>query len=169
MVFNKKNYLLLVLLTGLISCRYSFTGASVPPHLKTIAITTFIDRSGSGEPDLSNKITNQLIQKFINDNTLQVTDKSNSDCIIEGIITSLSEAPAVISGNETITTQRITINVRVIYKDLVKRQTIFERDFSNYTDYKIDASNIINLRKAAIDETIDKITEDILLGVVSNW
>lgn len=167
MVF-KKIYILLLLI-GLTSCRYSFTGASVPPHLKTIAITTFIDRSGSGEPDLSNKFTNQLIQKFINDNTLQVTDKSNSDCLIEGTITSLSDAPAVISGNETITTQRITINVRVIYKDLVKRQTIFERDFSNYTDYKIDASNIVNLRKTAIDETIDKITEDILLGVVSNW
>lgn len=169
MAFNKKVYILLILLMGLESCRYSFTGASVPSHLRTIAITTFIDRSGSGEPDIGNKITNQLIQKFINDNTLQVTDRLNSDCILEGTVTSLTETPAVFSGNETITAQRITISVHVTYKDLIKRQTIFERDFSNYTDYKLDSSNIINARKSAIDETIDKITEDILLGVVSNW
>jgi len=169
MVFNKKISYILILIIGLVSCRYSFTGASVPPHLRTIAIPTFNDRSGSGEPDLSNKLTNQLIQKFINDNTLQVTDRMNSDCIIEGTVTSLSEAPAVISGNETITAQRITINVHVVYRDLIKRQIIFERDFSNYTDYKMDAANVINARKSAIDETIDKITEDILIGVVSNW
>ncbi|MCX7798513.1 MAG: LPS assembly lipoprotein LptE [Melioribacter sp.] len=151
------------------SCRYSFTGASIPSHLKTISIPIFKDKSGSGEPDIGIKITNQLIQKFINDNSLQVTDKLNSDCILEGTITSITETPAVFSGDEKITAQRITINVHVVYKDLIRRETIFERNFSNYTDYKLDSSNIINARKTAIEETIDKITEDILLGVVSNW
>ncbi len=169
MVFNKQIITFLILSIIIISCRYSFTGSSVPLHLKTITIHTFIDRSGSGEPDLSSKITNQLTQKFINDNSLQVIDGTNSDCTLEGTITSLTESPAVISGNETITTQRITINVHVIYKDQIKRETIFERDFTNYTDYKIDSSNIINARKTAIEETIDKITDDILIGVVSNW
>lgn len=167
---NKRNIVLLILITiAVYGCTYSFTGASVPPHLKTIAIPIFNDRSGSGEPDLSNKFTNQLIQKFINDNTLQVTDRMNSDCILEGTVISFTDAPTVISGNEKITVQRITITVHAVYKDLIKHQNIFERNFSYYSDYKIDTGDIISLRRKAIDETIDKITEDILLGVVSNW
>lgn len=172
MILNKidKNFILSLLLAVYLGgCAYSFTGASVPPHLRTIAIPIFFDRSGSGEPDLNNKFTNLLIQKFIDDNTLQVTDKSNSDSVLEGTVTSLTDSPVVISGNETITAQRITITVHAVYKDLIKRRTIFDRNFSNYTDYKLDGGNVVAARNKAIEETIDKITEDILLGVVSNW
>ena len=61
-------------------CIYSFTGASVPEHLKTIAIPIADDRSGGAEPGLREKLTEVLTQKFIDDNTLQVTDKSISKC-----------------------------------------------------------------------------------------
>lgn len=158
------------------ACSYSFTGASVPPHLKTVSIPLFIDRSGSGEFDLSEKLTNELIKKFIDDNTLTIGDKLKSDSIIDGTVVSLTDGPAVVSGGvaetgrEKITARRITITVKVVYRDLVKRQTIFERTFSNYGDYAVDDNGDITLlRRKAIDIAINRITEDILLGVVSNW
>jgi len=150
------------------ACSYSFSGASVPPHLKTIAIPIFADRSGSGEFDLSQKLTNQLIQKFIDDNTLLVSDRLNSNSILEGTVIALSDAPTVVSGGEKVTTRRITISVRAVFKDLVKKQTVFEKNYSNYGDYTV-GGDITSVRKQAIDAAIDKITEDILLGVVSNW
>ena len=70
---------------------YSFTGASVPKHLKSIAIPISEDRSGSGQPGLSEMLTNSLIQKFIDDNTLQVTDKSKANAILNCSIISLSD------------------------------------------------------------------------------
>ena len=80
---NKKNTLLIFTLLNLLfvgfiainftsCCAYSFTGASVPEHLKTIAIPIADDRSGSGEPGLRESLTQKLIQRFIDDNTLQV-------------------------------------------------------------------------------------------------
>lgn len=163
-------------LINLSACSYSFTGASVPQHLKTISIPLFIDRSGSGEFDLSEKLTNELTKKFIDDNTLTVGDKLKSDATIEGTVVTLTDGPAVLSGGATdtgrekITARRITIIVKAVYRDLVKRQTIFERNFSNYGDYTIDDNaDITVLRRKAIDTAIDRITEDILLGVVSNW
>ncbi|MBM4171239.1 MAG: hypothetical protein FJ214_05155 [Ignavibacteria bacterium] len=150
------------------SCSYSFSGASVPPHLKTISIPIFSDRSGSGEFDLSEKLTKDLIQKFIDDNTLQVSDKLKSDSILEGTVASLSDAPAVVSGGENITSRRITLTVKVVYKDLIKKITVFDRTFSNYGDYPV-GGDISTVRRAAIDSAIEKLTEDILLGVVSNW
>ncbi|TSA27473.1 MAG: hypothetical protein D4R68_05565 [Ignavibacteriales bacterium] len=157
-----------IFLLGLTACSYSFSGASVPSHLKTIAIPIFSDKSGSGEFDLNQKLTKQLIQKFIDDNTLLVSDRLNSNALLEGTVTALSDAPSVVAGGEKITTRRITISVRIVYKDLVKKQQIFDRNFSNYGDYTV-GGDITSVRKQAIDTAIEKIAEDILLGVVSNW
>ncbi len=164
------------LIAGLIilqSCSYSFTGASVPAHLKSISIPVFSDKSGSGEFDLNRNITNKLIQKFIDDNTLQIGTMQNANSVLEGTISGLSDSFSVVSGGDKVTTRRITITVRAVYKDLVKKTTVFQREFSNYSDYPtVDfppGDDITSVRKKAIESAIDKITEDILLGVVSNW
>lgn len=161
-------FLIGIFLLGITACSYSFSGASVPSHLKTISIPIFSDKSGSGEFDLNQKLTRQLIQKFIDDNTLLVSDQLNSNALLECTVTALSDAPAVVSGGEKVTIRRITISVRVVYKDLVKKQQIFDRNFSNYGDYTV-GGDITSVRRQAIDIAIDKIAEDILLGVVSNW
>ena len=150
------------------ACNYSFTGASVPSYLKSISIPIFSDRSGSGEFDLSDKLTKQVVQRFIEDNTLSVSDRLNSDALLEGTVVSFNDSPSVVSGGENVTTRRITLTVKVVYKDLVKKKTVFERNFSNYGDYA-STSDITSARKTAIDAAIEKISEDILLGVVSNW
>ena len=157
-----------IILAVLSACSYSFTGASVPAHLKTISIPIFNDRSGSGEFNLSEKLTNSLIQKFVDDNTLLVTDKLNSDAVLDGTIVTLNDAPVVVSGGESISSRRVTITVRVVFKDMIKHRTIFEKNFSNHGDYAV-SGDLVTARQNAIDDAIDKITEDILLGVVSNW
>lgn len=162
---------LLFTLAFISACSYSFTGASIPAHLESVAIPLFDDRSGSGEPNLEENFTNELIQKFIDDNSLQIREKVNADAIIEGTVLSLVDAPAsvgAVGGAEAITTRRITLTARVVYKDFVKNTTIFEQSFSNYADY-VNEGDITTLRSNAIQEAIDKITEDILLAVVSNW
>ncbi len=170
---NKLKIFSTIFLLGILSsaCSYSFTGASIPPHLNSVAIPLFDDRSGSGEPNLQEDFTNELIQKFIDDNSLQIRERVNADAILEGTILSLNDAPAsvgAVGGTESVTTRRITLNVRVVYKDFVKKTTIFEQNFSNYADYE-NEGDITTLRNEAIQEAIDKITEDILLAVVSNW
>ena len=148
-------------------CAYSFTGASVPAHIKTIAIPAADDRSGSGEPGLGEMLTNKLTQDFVEDNTLQVSSRGNANAILECTITSLSDAPAVVAAGENVTSRRITINIQVVYKDLVKRKTVFDKNFSNYGDYPADGG--LAQRRSAIEAAIDKIAQDILLDTVSGW
>lgn len=81
-------------------CSYTFTGGSVPDHLNSIAIPLVEDRSGSAEPELQQTFTDFLVQKFLDDNTLQVRDKQNSDAVIECSITSLVDAPAAVTGSD---------------------------------------------------------------------
>ncbi|MEE9431862.1 MAG: LptE family protein [Melioribacteraceae bacterium] len=152
----------------LVGCSYSFTGSSVPSHLKSIAIPFCTDRSGSGEPGMADNFTSTLIEHFISDNSLAVTDKSDADSFLECTITSISDAPTVIKGGENVSARRITIKAHVVYKDFVKKKTVFDKSFSNYGDYE-NEGDIISARSNAIKAATDLITEDILLGVVSNW
>jgi len=151
-----------------IGCSYSFTGSSVPSHLKTIAIPFCIDRSGSGEPTMADDFTTSLIDQFISDNSLAVTDKSKADALLDCTITSISDAPNIIKGGENVSTRRLTITARVVYKDFVLKKTVFDKKFSNYGDYE-NSGDIPSKRSDAIQTAIDRITEDILLAVVSDW
>ncbi len=156
---------ILIIFTG--CCTYSFTGSSVPEHLQTVAIPIAIDRSGSGIPLLKEKLTDELIRKFIDDNSLQVTSRSKADAVIECTILPVKDVPAIVTAGENVSQRRLTITVKVVYTDLVKRKKIFEKNFSNYGDY--EPGNADNDRVNAINTAIDKITEDILLAVVSGW
>lgn len=149
-------------------CFYSFTGASVPAHMHTIAVPVVEDRSGSAEAGLSESFTSTLIRKFIDDNTLQVAEKANADAIVENTIVTLSDNPVVITSNEVISNRRITISVRTVFRDLVAKKIVFDRQFSNYGDYSTE-NNYYTNRQAAIKTAIDRITDDILIGTVSNW
>ncbi|RPI75674.1 MAG: hypothetical protein EHM47_01990 [Ignavibacteriales bacterium] len=154
-------------ITNFNCCFYSFTGASVPQHLQTISIPVAQDRSGTAEPGLRELLTDQLTQKFIDDNTLQVTDRTAADAVLECTISSLSDAPSVVAAGENVETRRITVTVNVIYRDLVQRKIIYNENFSNYGDYPSGGS--ITQRRSAIETAVDLITEDILLDTVSGW
>ena len=73
------NFSLLIFVSG---CVYSFSGSSVPKHLKTIAIPLFEDQSGFGEPGLKENFTTSLINLFVNDNSLEVADRNTADSIL---------------------------------------------------------------------------------------
>jgi hypothetical protein len=150
-------------------CSYSFTGSSVPKHLKSIYIPFCVDRSGSGEPNMADDFTTSLIDQFISDNSLSVSDnRQNSDAMLECTINSVPDAPTVIEGGENVSKRRVTINARVVYKDFVMKKTVFDKSFSNFADY-INSGDVRSNKLEAIQNAIELITEDILLAVVSDW
>jgi hypothetical protein len=144
---------------------YSFTGSSVPPHLKTIAIALFDDQSGFGEAGVREKFTNKLIELFTSDNNLEIADKTTADSILEGTITAIRDEPSVIAAGEQTKTRRVTITVHAVYTDMKLRKKVWERDFSQWGDYATGQET----RTTAVDAAVNKITEDILIETVSGW
>ncbi len=146
------------------SC-YSFTGASVAPHLKTVAIPLFEDVSGFGEPGLREKFTQKVIEQFRNDNNLELGERLTADSIIEGTISTVIDAPSVIGGNDIVRTRRVTVTVHASYTDMKFRKKIWEKDFSNWGEYTQGQQT----RDVALNQAVDKVAEDILLETVSGW
>jgi hypothetical protein len=148
-------------------CSYSFTGSSVPPHLKTIGIPFFEDQSGFGEPGLREKLTNKLIDLFVQDNSLAVADRSHSDSILEGVIVAVRDEPSVVTQGEAVTKRRMTITVKATFQDMKLKRKVWEKQFSDWGDY--DISGGPTARQSGIDAAIEKLAEDVLLETVSGW
>ena len=154
-------------LPGCAGCPYSFTGASVPPHLKTIAIPIVEDQSGYGDPSLRDQFSQQLLQRFVNDNTLQPADRSTADSIIEGVITAVKDAPTVIEGGDQVSKRRISITAHMVFRDLKLRKKVWEKDFTQWGDYS--SGGCLTQRSEGVAEAIRKITEDVLNETVAGW
>ncbi len=161
------SFLVAVALSGCAGCPYSFTGASVPPHLKSIAIPIVEDQSGYGEPTLRDQFSQQLLQRFVNDNTLQPGDRSSADSMLEGVITDVKDVPVVVEGGDQVAKRRITVTAHMVFRDLKLRKKVWEKDFTQWGDYSSGGG--LTQRNQGIAEAIRKITEDILNETVAGW
>jgi hypothetical protein len=159
--------LCLALTAGMAGCSYSFTGSSVPPHLKTVRIQLFDDLSNSGEPGVKEDFTNRLIDVFRQDNSLEVTDAGGADCTLEGSVASFTDQPTVVAAGVTVQRARITIGIKAAFRDAKLKKTVYEKTFTEWGEYDIGTDP--SVRKQAVLTAIDKLTQDILLETVSGW
>lgn len=155
--------------TAFSSCGiYSFKGNNPPEGIKTVAVPLFTDNSGFAVSGIVEKFTEVLKNKVISDNTLKLVDKTKADAVITCSIVSIKDDALVISGTENVTKRKITISVNVIFENLKKQKKIWERNYENWGEYN-SSSNSFSEREAGIVIARDKIAEDILNDIISNW
>ena len=128
----------------------------------------FTDNSGFAVSGIVEKFTEVLKNKIISDNTLKLVDKTKADAVITCSINSIKDDALVISGAENVTKRKITISVNVIFENLKKQKKIWERNYDNWGEYN-SSSNSFSEREAGIVIARDKIAEDILNDIISNW
>ena len=164
------NYILILLFTiSFISCSvYSFRGNNPPEGIKTVAVPLFVDNSGYAEAGIKERFTELLKNRIISDNTLKLVDKTKADGLLTCTISSIRDEALVISGSENVTKRKVTISVSVIFDNLKKQTKIWERTYENWGEYN-SSSNSFSEREVGITVARDKITEDILNDIISNW
>lgn len=164
-----KNIVLLISIINGFSCGiYSFKGNNPPEGIKTIAVPLFTDNSGFAEANLKENFTESLKSKIISDNTFLITDKTKADGLLNCIIASIKDDPLVVSGNENVTKRKITISVKVDFQNLKKQKQIWERTYENWGEYN-SSSNSFSERTSGISSAMNKICDDILNDITSNW
>ena len=145
---------------------YSFKG-SLPPHIKNIAIPEFEDRTA--EFDLGATVTEQIRNGFINEKILDLVEIDDAHSVLYCTIKSIDDKPAVFSETdegESVDEYRVTIQIDTEWKDMINDKKIFQKTISGYSEYD---PNDPDDRTAAIEETIEKITEDMIEQILSDW
>jgi hypothetical protein len=130
-----------------------------------VAIPLFEDVSGFGEPGLRERFTQKVIELFRSDNNLEIGERLTSDSVVEGTIVQVTDAPQVITGNDIVSTRRVTVTVRATFTDMKLRKKVWEKDFSRWGEYTQGQQT----REVALTKAVNDLAEDILLETVSGW
>ena len=163
----KKQFYILHFAFYILSGCYSFTGASLPTGIKSIAIPLAADNSNFSQAQVRQQLTDQLIAKFTHDGSLQVRDRSAADGLLDVTITSISDLPIGVANGDQLTNKRITISVDALFRDQKKQKTFWEKTFQQTADYPIAQGQ--DGQTVALKNAQDKLSNDLLLGVISNW
>ncbi len=159
--------IIILLFSGGCKVNYSFTGASIPPEVKTINIKYFPNNASLVVPTLSQQLTDALRDKFTSETNLTLVNQGG-DLILEGSIINYQTQPVAIQGDDQAALNRLTITVDVTYTNTFDEKMSFDSKFTRYTDYS-SSQALTSVQDALIEEINTMLVEDIFNKAVINW
>ncbi len=171
MACNKSTFLVLLFVSVALSgCfRYSFTGTSIPEDVNSIYIPFFADQSSSGVGNLTDRLNEALVDRFINQTRLQLTNtRASADAVLEGSIISYANEAFSITGEEQTSLNEITIGVRATFQYTNKDEAEWSKSFSGSETYDTN-ENPIEGETIAAEEALSQIANNMFNDAVSGW
>ena len=171
----------------LFGCAYYSMAGSIPANIKNVSIPLF--NNETVEFELSEKLTSGIIQEISSQNIIKITNDIDSDSIINGVISSVSDGPYAFNNNEQVSEYRFSLSVKVSWIDNSNDSALFDKIFSAFGTYSIDddpssdgldydndgiidgddSDEFGDSRELAINVAINKIAVDIVNTVLSTW
>ena len=153
----------LVSITG---CIYSFSGSTLPAHLKTVEVPLFSNQSL--EPNVADEVTQELGKELLGNNLLKVVQK-NGDAEISGNITSYVNSPYTYGASDTrqvnVSQYVVRITVDVEFLDKKKDVTIYKGTVTGEGIYDLQKEN----EQAGKTKAIMQLVQRIMQNSVQGW
>ena len=171
---NSSRYLLLSFLLFINGCGiYSVRPGTIPTHIKSIAVSPVINETA--EFAIAEDMTGRLLNQLLTENLLPVTDENAANSIIYVIIKSLDDRPYTFDEQEMVKEYKLTINADFTWYDALNQTELMKSPVSQWSAYYSENYNSQfspddqRVRENALDETMTKIAEDIILKLTSDW
>ncbi len=160
--------ILLIILVSLTGCRIgvSFTGGSINPEVKTIAVHFIKNNATLVIPTLSQQLTDAIKDKFTGQTRLTLVN-NGGDLDISGEITNYVTSPIAIQANETASQNRLTIALTIRFVNKLDEKQDFETSFSRYVDYP--STKPLTEMDEVISQVNEMLVDDIFNKAVVNW
>ncbi|QNA42771.1 LptE family protein [Lacibacter sediminis] len=158
----------IVLLTSyLLSSCYSFKDVSIPPEVKTVKVNYIENRARIVNPNLSQRLTDKLRQKIVNQTRLSQTNSDDAHYDISGQITDYYVTTSGIS-NQQAASNRLNVTVHLVFKNRLDDKKNFEADLTRNFDFS--ASKSLSAAEAELtDLIVQNMTDEIFNRIFSNW
>lgn len=155
-----------VALVAAAGCMYGFAGGGLPPHIHTIAISTFDNQTAS--PDIPKELFDSLHTDLERQLGVRDAPADRADAVVRGtIVTYDADVPIGFSANpqQSVTVSRrvqLTVDVEIV--DQANGHVLYSaKAMRKEADYSEGGETIG--RQAAIAKIVQQIVE----GVHSNW
>lgn len=148
---------------------YSFTGTSIPSDVNNIYIPFFPDRSQSGLGDLSDRLNRALINRFVNQSRLSLSnDESNADAFVEGAIQGYINRPFSIAGDQQANFNEVQITVSASFQYARDDEPLWTKSFTGSATYDVIANPVEGEIEAA-EAALQQISNNMFNDAVSSW
>jgi len=171
----------------IVGCSYYSMAGSIPANIKNVNIPLI--ENDTAEFEISENLTSKIIQEIAIQNILRITDDSNSDSTILGVITNASDGPFSFDSNEQVDEYRFSLSLKVTWIDNENEKNLIEKTFTGFGNYSInndpssdgidndndgildenDDDEFGDSRDLAINIAINKIASDVVNSILSTW
>ncbi len=162
---------ILIITTALLlnACHISvkMNGASIPDNIKSFSVQYFENRAPLINPVLSQNFTEGLKDRISNESRLNLVN-GTGDVDFSGEITGYSVRPMAIQADAISAETRLSMTVKVRYKNYKDPKLNWESSFSAFRDFPSD-QNINAVETDLTNEMIEEITENIFNKSFADW
>lgn len=159
--------LVLLLLSGCATCKYSFNDVSLPPEVKTFRVNQLENRARYVNTLLAPQLTEGLKRKIISTTRLQQTNSDDAHFDISGFVSDYSITTSGITANNA-TSNRLSVTFHLIFKNTLDDKKSFEADVMNNFDFS--ANQTLQQAESGLNDEIVKNTVDAVFNkIFSNW
>jgi hypothetical protein len=160
---------LILLFTTVVGCsvRLTFRGSSVPDNIRTASVQYFENRAMIINPLLSQTFTEGLKDRITKESRLVIRD-GMGDVDFSGEVTGYDLRPMAIQANALSAQTRLTITIKVRYRNYKEPRANWESTFSAYEDFD-SAASINVIEGQLVEQIVDQLTENIFNRAFSDW
>ena len=156
-----------LLLGGCSIVKYSFSGTSIQPDVKTVTINYFEYKALKVNPTLSNDLTEAMKDKFRKLTKLEQVEM-DGDLELSGAVTGYEVRAAAVTADEVAAMNRLTVTASLKFTNRKYPEEDFEKSFSAYSDY--DSNNSLDAVEGTLcEDIVQKLIEDMFNASVAQW
>lgn len=146
---------------------YSFSGTSIQPDVHSIVVRSIENNAMQVNPTLASQMTQALQDKYRKLTKLDMP-YDDGDLDVSGYIISYEVTPTAVTADEVASKNRLTVTVKIVFKNFKHPEDNFERSFAAYQDY--DSNNSLDSVQGTLcDQIIETLVEDIFNATVADW
>jgi hypothetical protein len=147
---------------------YSFSGASVPPEIKTIYVGQMQNNAPLVLPSLSQQLSDAFRDKCISESNLRLKQSPGADWEFTGEILDYAVTAAAVSGKEQTSLNRLTVVWRLRFKVAGQEQKGWEQRLVRYADF--DATiPLQSIESQLVAEIVQQLVNDAFNKAFINW
>lgn len=160
---------LLVLCVGLAACGvYSLSGASVEG--KTIRFAMLENQARNVVPTLAPTLTEKIRSRILSQTGLSTLNSpaAEPDYELSGVVTVYEVTVSAVQNTQQASQNRLTISVRINFKNRINPKADFQQDFSRFADFPASQS-LQSVESRLIDDIGSQLADDIFNKAFVNW
>ena len=149
------------------SCKYSFTGISIPDSVRTFYVSAFEINAPNAEPTLSQTFSDALRDKIQTQSRLTQSE-TDPHCEFKGAITRYQISSVAPQPGEQTAFNRLDVSVNVDFINNKDETQNWKQTFSYFSDFPSD-QDFLSVQDELIETINNQLVEDIFNKAFTNW